>query len=210
MKKGLLVVLGALLLAPVAFGNDWGLGLKLGGARNSPSDLNLIYDNTLAASKEKTEGPIYFGVEAMYEFTLNDEVNKLGIKAGADIYANNEVELKGITMTPGWDETTTEKTYAFPFTVYYKYDQGIEHWSFFGGAGVTILRSTIEQTGVADVNKTKIFPHIVIGTEYRFSQAFALGFEGRYNFNAKVEKDDGVLSDRSGFGAALTGRFYFN
>jgi len=205
MKKGIIVVLGALLLAPVAFGNDWGLGLKLGGARNSPSSLNDLYDHAVANSKEKTEGPIYFGLEAMYEFALNDETNKLGVKAGADIYANNEVELKGV----GFDDKYTEKTYAFPFTVYYKYDPGIQHWAFFGGAGVTILHTTVEITGAADTNKSKVFPHIVIGTEYRFSQAFALGFEGRYNFNAKVHKEGLEISDRSGFGAAITGRFYF-
>ena len=59
------------------------------------------------------------------------------------------------------------------------------------------------------LSKTKIFPHITAGAEYRFNEVFALGLDVKYNIAAKVKKDDLVLSDRSGIGAALTGRFYF-
>ena len=81
--------------------------------------------------------------------------------------------------------------------------------SWFAGAGVTFISSTIEQTGFSDVDKDKVFPHIIAGGEYRFTEVFALGLEARYNFSAKVKKDGALISDRSGFGAALTGRFYF-
>ena len=123
------------------------------------------------------------------------------------MYGENELKLKA----PGDSAKLTETTYSFPFTVYYKRDNGIKNFSWFAGAGFTILHSKVEVSGVEDddVSKTKVFPHIVVGGEYRFTQVFALGLEARYNFGAKVKKDGAVLSDRSGFGAALTGRFYF-
>ena len=142
----------------------------------------------------------------MHEWALNDEANKIGAKVGWDVYGDNE--LKG-----GFSKVT-EDTYSFPFTLYYKRDNGVGKLSWFGGAGVTILRTKIE-AGAFDTSKNRVFPHIVAGGEYRFTNVFALGLEARYNFSAKVKKDiegDGVkdtLSDRSGFGAALTGRFYF-
>ncbi len=58
-------------------------------------------------------------------------------------------------------------------------------------------------------SKTKVFPHITAGAEYRFSRVFALGVDLKYNIAAKVKKDEAILSDRSGIGAAVTGRFYF-
>lgn len=63
------------------------------------------------------------------------------------------------------------------------------------------------------ISKSKIFPHIMAGTEYRFSELFALGLEAKYNFSAKTEKNyeglNVVLSDRSGLSGAVTARFYF-
>jgi len=63
------------------------------------------------------------------------------------------------------------------------------------------------------MEKNKVFPHIVAGGEYRFTKTFALGLEARYNIGGKakknIEDENIVLSNRSGFGAALTGRFYF-
>ena len=38
---------------------------------------------------------------------------------------------------------------------------------------------------------------------------YALGLEAKYNFSAEIKKDGDVLSDHSGFGGAITGRFYF-
>ena len=81
------------------------------------------------------------------------------------------------------------------------------------GAGVTIMHSEveIEMTGYSDekYSKTKMFPHVMIGAEYRFCQLFALGLDVRYNIGAKIKKEGDVLSDRSGLGGALAARFYF-
>lgn len=193
MKKLAAVVLGVCLFAPVAFADNWGLGLKLGAGKNDPKYLKQT------AYTELDEDDGYFGLEALYEWNL-DRHNKIGAKIGWDTYGENEAKA-------GYAKIT-ETTYAFPFTVYYKRDNGIKQWSWLGGAGVTIIHSELE-AGVYDKSKTKLFPHIIVGGEYRFTKLFALGLEARYNFSAKVKKDGAVFSDRTGFGAALTGRFYF-
>ena len=199
MKKLMVVVLGVLLFAPAAFADNWGLGLKLGGAQNDPKimkDLN-------GPGTDLDENGAYFGLEALYEWNL-DEVNKIGAKVGWDTYGENKIE--------GFGSKLTETTYAFPFTAYFKQDYGVQNWSWFAGAGVTIIRTELDSSGWIgkdDDSKTKVFPHVVVGGEYRFTELFALGLEARYNFSAKVKKDGYVYSDRSGFGAALTGRFYF-
>ena len=205
MKKLMFAVLAVLFVAPAAFADDWGLGAKLGAGENDPKDMKAAYDG-FSGSKELDRNPGYFGLEAFYEMDLNEEANKLGFKVGWDIYGENEVELKGFPYTK-----VTETTYSFPVTVYYKRDNGIKNVSWFAGAGATFLRTEIEMERVnkKESSKNKIFPHIVVGGEYRFTQLFALGLEARYNFNARVKKDGEVFSDRSGFGAAITGRFYF-
>ncbi len=208
MKKVIIAVLAVLMVAP-AFASNWGAGLKLGAGQNDPKGLKDAYDNPPAGvtSTELDKSAAYFGLEAMYEFDLNDEANKLGVKVGWDMYGENKVELKA----PGMKEEIKEETYSFPFTVYYKRDNGVKNFSWYGGAGFTILRTKLDAKGIAwgDDKKTKVFPHIVVGGEYRFTQVFALGLEARYNFAAKVKKHGEVYSDRSGFGGALTGRFYF-
>jgi len=194
-----------LFLAPAAFAEGWGVGVKLGGGDNNPSDLKAIY-NAYPGSKELDTNPFYFGVEAFHEWTLADETDKIGVKIGWDTFGENKAETKS-----GVHEELTETTYAFPITAYYKKDNGVGAFSWFGGAGATIIRSEVEYKGFGDWNesKNKIFPHVVVGGEYRFSQLFALGMEARYNFDAKVKKDGLLLSNRTGLGAAVTGRFYF-
>ncbi len=211
MKKLLIAVLAVLCVAPAVMAKDWGIGVKLGAGQNDPKDLKNIYDAAIA-NKELDKNPGYFSLEVLHEWALNDEANKLGAKVGWDMYGENKVKAHGGLSNGELKETT----YSFPFTVYYKRDNGIKKLSWFGGAGFTIIRTKVEGTGyinTIDVNgdesKTKVFPHLVAGGEYRFTQVFALGLEARYNFAAKVKKDGAVLSDRSGFGAALTGRFYF-
>ncbi len=205
MKKLMFAVLAVLFVAPAAFADDWGLGAKLGAGENDPKDMKKYYDN-FAGNKELDRSPAYFGLEAFYEMDLNEEANKLGIKLGFDFYGQNELE----TTWPIYQKVT-ETTYSFPLTVYYKRDNGIKNVSWFAGAGATLLRTEAEfkDTKTTESSKNKIFPHIVVGGEYRFTKLFALGLEARYNFNAKVKKDNFVYSDRSGFGAAITGRFYF-
>ena len=209
MKKVIIAVLAVLMVTP-AFANNWGVGLKLGGGQNNPKGMKDLKDAGIANRTELDENGGIFGLEAMYEFNLNDEANKLGVKVGWDYYGENKLELKDI-IGLGVSETIKEETYAFPFTVYYKRDNGVKNFSWFGGAGVTIIHTKVDGEGVAvgDDSKTKVFPHIVAGGEYRFTEVFALGLEARYNISAKVKKDGAVYSNRSGFGAALTGRFYF-
>ena len=42
MKKTMLAVLAVLLIAPAAFADNWGLGIKLGGGANDPKGLKSI------------------------------------------------------------------------------------------------------------------------------------------------------------------------
>ena len=207
MKKIALAVLAVLFIAPAAMAEGWGVGVKLGAGENDPKDMKKLFDEGTSFNRELDKNPGYFSLEVLHEWALNDEANKIGAKIGWDMYGENELELK----RSGSNEKFTETTYAFPITVYYKRDNGVKNFSWFAGAGMTILRTKVEADGLVDddISKTKIFPHIAIGGEYRFTQVFALGLDARYNIAAKAKKDGGVLSDRSGFGAALTGRFYF-
>ncbi len=200
MKKLVIAVLAVLFVAPAVMAKDWGIGVKLGAGQNDPKSLKEAFDNIPAFSKELDKNAGYFSLELLHEWALNSEANKIGLKVGWDAYGENELKA-GVYKV-------SEETYSFPFTLYYKRDNGVGNLSWFGGAGVTILRTKIEE-GANDTSKNRVFPHIVAGGEYRFTNVFALGLEARYNFSAKVKKDGAVLSDRSGFGAALTGRFYF-
>ena len=210
MKKAIIAIVGLLCIAPAAFADNWGLGLRFGAAQNDPKDMKETYDEAFDygySEKELTKSPAVFGLEALYEWDLSDEVNKIGLKLGVDFYGQNELKLD-------WGAfKATETTYAFPLTAYYKRDNGIKNLSWFAGAGLTIMRSEIEckdlYSGNENWSKTKVFPHIVAGAEYRFSRLFALGLDVKYNIAAKVKKDEDILSDRSGIGAAITGRFYF-
>ncbi len=205
MKKLILTVLAVLFIAPAAMAKDWGVGVKLGAGENDPKDMKEVYDS-MPGSKELDKGAGYFSLEVLHEWALSDEANKLGFKIGWDMYGENKVEHNSSPYLE-----ITEETYAFPFTLYYKRDNGLQKISWFAGAGLTILHTKLEAKGLVkdDISKNKLFPHITVGAEYRFTRVFALGLDARYNFAAKVKKDGDVLSDRSGFGAALTGRFYF-
>ena len=210
MKKLVLAALAVLLVAPAAMAEGWGIGVKLGAGQNDPKGMKDLYDHAFdlgATSKELDKNAGYFSLEVLHEWALNDEANKLGVKVGWDMYGENELKLKA----PGVSAKLEETTYSFPLTVYYKRDNGLKKISWFAGAGFTILHTKLEASGSAkdDDSKTKVFPHIAAGAEYRFTKVFALGLDARYNIAAKVKKDGDVLSDRSGFGAALTGRFYF-
>ncbi len=202
MKKIVVLFVGLLCFAPAAFADNWGFGLRLGGAQNDPKGMKEAYDAN-PAPRELDKNAGVFGLEFMYEWNLNDEANKIGAKIGWDMYGENELKLFGYKAE--------ETTYTFPLTVYYKRDNGVQNLSWFGGVGVTFLRSEIEESGAVNdtTSKSKVFPHLTVGAEYRFTEVFALGLDAKYNFGAKVKKNDTVLSDRSGFGAALTGRFYF-
>ncbi|HJD19300.1 MAG TPA: porin family protein [Candidatus Avelusimicrobium excrementipullorum] len=209
MKKCLLMVLGVLMLAPAAFADNWGLGLKLGVGENDPKSLDDVYDAATFLDRELDKNGGFFGVEAMYEWNLASEMDKIGVRLGVDFYGENELELKN-HFDPTDDDNYKETTYAIPLTVYYKRDNGVNKLSYFAGVGLTFISSEVEDDIVDEsIDDNKVFPHIVAGVEYRFTQVFALGLEAKYNISAKVKKDGIVLSDRSGFSGALTGRFYF-
>ncbi|MBR4681747.1 MAG: outer membrane beta-barrel protein [Elusimicrobiaceae bacterium] len=197
MKKLVLVVASLLFIAPAVLADNWGASVKLGVGENDPATMKEKYDYY---GGELTKGYGIFGLEALYEWDLNDEANKIGAKVGLDVYGENEWKYAG--------EKVTEDTYAFPVTVYYKRDNGIKAWSYYGGAGLTFLRAELEATG-GKQNKDKTVPHLMVGGEYRFTKLFALGAELKYNFSAKVKENNEVLSDRSGVSGSVVCRFYF-
>ena len=206
MKK--LAILGVLLSIlcaqpTAAKADNWGVGVKLGVSENDPKTMKEFQD-TMPYNTKLTEGYGVFGVEALYEWTLNEEANKLGVKVGLDVYGDNELIIGGVGAIQ-------ESTYAIPLTVYYKRDNGVKGWSPFVGAGVSFFRTEFETvlTATSKEHKNKAVPHLVAGAEYRFTDLFALGVEVKYVFNAKMEKESLVLSDRTGFSGAITGRFYF-
>lgn len=213
MRK--LVVLGVLLSILCAWptaakADNWGLGVKLGVAENDPKSMKDMQDNAgyygLNSDLEENNG--VFGLEALYEFDLNDNADKLGVKLGLDFFGENKLEVS----SPAGSGALKENSFSVPLTVYYKKDNGLKHWSPFVGAGLSLYRTEfkVEDTGSSEkVTKSKVAPHIMAGAEYRFSPLFALGLEAKYNFGAKIKKDGDVLSDHSGFGGAITGRFYF-
>ena len=206
MKKWLIVVISLMCLAPTVFASNWGLGLRAGAAQNDPRDMKDAY-NDYFAPRERTWNPAVVGLEVLHEWDLNSESNKLGIKIGADVYGQNKIDLG-----PGMVKAT-ETTYAIPLTVYYKNDNGERNLSWFAGVGFTWIRSEIKMDvwgfGRDKYSESKIFPHITVGTEYRFNSVVALGFDLKYNIDAKVTQDADILSDRSGIGGAITARFYF-
>lgn len=185
---------------------QFGLGIRTGVAQNDPKDMKDAYNDAFDygwTHKKLSKNAAVFGIEALYEW---GEEDKVGIKLGVEGYGQNKLELDH------GDYTAKENTYAFPLTAYYKKDNGIKAWSWFAGAGLTLINSEIKDDYYGDketYHKSKVFPHLVAGAEYRFCKLFALGIEAKYNIAAKVKKDGGVLSDRSGIGAAITGRFYF-
>lgn len=201
MKKLIMTVLAVLLVAP-AFANNWGLGLRGGFGEDDPKAMKEAHDNF--GGDLTQAGYAFMGIEGLYEFNLNDEANKLGLKAGIDIFGENEWKRGGTKVT--------EDTFAIPLTVYYRRDGGVQAFSWYGGAGVTFIKSELESGGVSE-KEDKWFPHVVAGAEYRFSRLFALGLEGKYNIDAKLEKSinghKGVISDHSGFSAAIIAKFYF-
>ncbi len=207
MKKLAIVVLAVLFIAPAAMAKNWGAAVKLGVGQNNPKsmkdELNALDSSSY---KELDKMPGYLSMEILHEWALNDEANKIGAKIGWDTYGENELKAYGLDYGK-----ITEESDAFPFTVYFRRDNGVNKFSWFAGAGVTIMHTKVKGTAEYDgsFSKNKTFPHLVAGVEYRFTEVFALGLDARYNISAKVKKDGLVLSDRSGFGAALAGRFYF-
>lgn len=207
------VLLGLVCAFPVsAKADNWGLGVKLGVAENDPKSMKDLQNDAgyygLNSDLEENNG--VFGLEALYEFDLNDNADKLGVKLGMDFFGENKLELTS-SVVPGSFEAK-ENTFAVPLTVYYKKDNGLKHWSPFVGAGLSLFRTELKADGFGTsekVTKSKVAPHIMAGAEYRFSPLFALGLEAKYNFSAEIKKSGDVLSDHSGFGGAITGRFYF-
>lgn len=210
MKKLVATMVSLLCLTSVVFAGNWGIGIHGGAAQNDPKDMKETYNEAFNwgwSEKNLTKRNEVLGLDAFYEWDTAVEANKFGIKAGVDFYGQNKLKMD-------WGELKAkESTHAFPLTLYFKRDNGVQNWSFLAGAGLTIIDSELEikWAGHATENysKTKIFPHITVGAEYRFSKLFALGLDVKYNIAAKVKKSEYVLSDRSGIGGTVTARFYF-
>ena len=213
MKKLSILVLAVLFAVP-AFAGNWGAGVRLGVGENDPEGMdNAFHSGAFSGSFD--ENPGIFAIEGLYEMPLRtgDETNKIGFRLGFDFYGENE--LDGNMYVAGYGtarEEATETTWAVPLTAYYKYDGGIKRVSFWGGAGFTFLKAKLEEKTEgfsSDYSKTKTFFHIAVGSEYRFSELFALGLDLKYNFAAKAKDQGIVISDRSGLSGALAARFYF-
>lgn len=209
MKKLLIAVLAVLCVAPAAMAKDWGAAVKIGAGENDPKGMKDEFNSPELSlySRELDKSAGYLSFEVLHEWALNDEANKLGLKIGWETYGVNKLDNKTI------GGNIKENTDAFPFTVYYRRDNGVGKFSWFAGAGFTIIHTKLESEGAywdkRSASKNRVFPHIAAGAEYRFTQVFALGLDARYNISAKVKKHGEVFSDRSGFGAALAARFYF-
>ncbi len=193
MKKLVLTALAVVALSTASFA-EFGLGVKLGVGENDPKTLDKM-------TGDQTTNPGFAGVEFIYEGVPQGwESNKLGVKVGVDFYGKNEVDNAG--------DITKEISHAVPVSLYYKYDRGVNNFSFLAGMGFTVMLSKIEGPFTNHAEYT-LFPHVLLGGEYRFTQAFALGLDLKYNFDAEVKKGPDTYSDRSGLSGALAARFYF-
>ena len=187
MKKVVLAVLAVMCAASFSFAGTWGLGIKAGAGENK---LNKIRNM-------KTEkGYILAGVEILHEFDLS-KLNKLGIKVGAETWQKDK-----ISDSYFWQEF---ETYQFPLTLYYKRDNGVGAFSYYIGGGFTYITGRSHDSNGHKFSKNKGLVHAMAGTEYRFTQTFALGLDVAYSHHAGLQS----LSNHEGFRGALVGRFYF-
>ena len=187
MKKVVLAALVVLCLASFSFAGNWGLGLKVGAGEN---DLEKV----TGVDTEKGYG--FAGVELLHEFDLS-ETNKLGLKVGAETYQKDKVSHAGF-----WADY---QTYQFPITLYYKLDRGVNAFSYYIGGGFTYITGREHDSNGHKYSQNKGFVHAMAGTEYRFTELFALGVDVAYSHHAGLQE----VSHHSGFRGALVGRFYF-
>ena len=202
MKKLLLAVFAVFALSAASFASGWGLGVKLGAGQNDPKNMKDAH-----TSGTLTTAPGVFAIEGQYEWDMQGKnvgdtgsENKIGLRFGFDFYGQNKLEKTGFTAK--------ENTVSLPVSVFYRRNGGIKNMSYYFGGGFTSISSELEYTG-GSKDETKLFPHVIAGAEYRFTKLFALGLDLKYNFNAKVTKDNVVLSDRTGLQGVLAARFYF-
>ena len=193
MKKLIVMTSCLLCMTPALLAATGGIGLRLGYGQNDP---------WLQDEKLSTHGEVG-GVELLEEWELANEASRVGVKLGFDIYGKNKYSQPGLEAV--------DNTFALPLSIYYKKTN--ETWSWFAGIGATWIKTKAEvrATGYvpASFSNSKIFPHLTTGAEYRFNESFAIGFDLKYNVNAKITIEDLYVSDRSGFGAAITVRYYF-
>ena len=189
MKKVVLAVLAVSCFATFSFAGNWGLGLKAGAGQN---------DWKVYSATDIEKGYGFAGAEILYEFDLASN-DKIGLKVGAEMYQKDKAKHSG--------NEVSIQTSNFPITLYYKWDKGVGAFSYFFGGGFTYINSRTHDYPNVKYTKSKGMAHLMVGTEYRFTQAFALGVDITYNIDAKIVA--GTVSDRSGFRGALVGRFYF-
>lgn len=109
MRK--LVVLGVLLSILCAWptaakADNWGVGVKVGVGENDPKTMKEIQDGTLYDTELNENGAVFSGLEALYEFNLDDETNKLGVKLGVDVFGHNDLKVTTPLAWVKWTETT--------------------------------------------------------------------------------------------------------
>ena len=202
MKKLLLAVFVVAAFSAASFAGGWGVGVKLGAGQNDPKSMKDAH-----TTGTLTKAPGVFAIEGLYEWDLKGKrfkqvgsENKIGLRFGFDSYGENKLEQGG---------TAKEETISLPITVYYKHDSGIKKVSWYAGAGLTFMQTELKVSPGTDRDESKTFPHIMGGAEYRFTKLFALGLDLKYNFSAKITKNNLVLSDRTGLQGVLAARFYF-
>ena len=189
MKKVVLAVLAVMCVASFSFAGNWGLGLKAGAGEN---------DWKTYGSTDVDKGYGFAGAEILYEFDTSSN-NKIGLKVGVEAYQKDKASFSGID--------TEVKTWNCPVTLYYKWDKGVNAFSYFLGGGFTYINSRWHDSSAVKYTHSKGMAHLMAGTEYRFTQGFALGVDVTYNIDAGLQA--GEVSDRTGFRGALVGRFYF-
>lgn len=114
--------------------------------------MKEIQDGTLYDTELNENGAVFSGLEALYEFNLDDETNKLGVKLGVDVFGHNDLKVTTPLAWVKWTETT----YAIPLTVYYKRDNGVSAWAPYVGAGVSFFRSELKVEFSGDVKLFRI------------------------------------------------------
>ena len=122
-----------------------------------------LFDYATAYNRELSKSGGIFALEVLHEWPSSEE-NKIGVKAGLDFYGENELKLHGLG-------TATEETYAIPVTVYYKWDKGLQNWSYWLGLGLSYIHTELD-----DLSDSKFFPHITGGVEYRLERSLGRPF----------------------------------
>lgn len=169
-----------------------GIGVKYG---RSSSDAGITGFNV---DWEPGDGRFY-GFELIVE--KDAEIDALGINIGFNKYKY----VIGGERLSYWNYIEEDKDiFSVPISIYYKYKLS-QMFNIYGGLGATA--AVFDMHHVMH-NRLKVFPHLLLGTEFKFMRHWALALDAQYNFNAKAEKQ-GEYANLSGISGNLSARFYF-